>query len=168
MAVSLRDARVHAADCSWIESAFRDYLDDLRVRRTGVFPVLGSVGLAEGSPVQGWLADRDASLLTILDDRRPAGFALVVHEHGHDGVDYRIAEFFIARPQRRRGIGRAAARLILDRFAGRWQISEDAANQEAVAFWRNVLAAYTRGDYRERAGGGEVRQYFSSANSSKR
>jgi predicted acetyltransferase len=168
MAVSLRDARVHAADCSWIESVFRDYLDDLRLRRTGVFPVLGTVGLAEASQVQGWLADRNASLLTILDDRQPAGFALVVHESGLAGPDYRMAEFFIARPQRRRGIGREAARLILDRFSGRWQISEDAANPEAVAFWRNVLAAYTRGDYRERAGGGEVRQYFSSANSSKR
>lgn len=168
MAVSLRDTRVHAADCSWIESVFRDYLDDLRVRRTGMFPVLGTLGLAEKSQVQGWLADRNASLLTILDDRQPAGFALVMHEHGNAGIDYRMAEFFIARPQRRRGIGRGAARLILDRFSGRWQVSEDATNQEAVAFWRNVLAGYTRGDYRERAGGGEVRQYFSSANSSKR
>jgi hypothetical protein len=41
---------------------------------------------------------------------------------------------------------------------------QDSANHEAIAFWRNVLAAYTRGDYRERTGGGEVRQTFSSAN----
>jgi predicted acetyltransferase len=165
MAVSLRDARVHAADCGWIQSVYRDYLDDLRVRKTGVFPVLGTVGLTENFQVQGWLADRRAALLTILDDRRPAGFALVMQEDGGDGVDYRLAEFFIVRGQRRRGIGRGAARLILDRFAGRWQITEDASNQGAIAFWRNVLAGYTRGDYRERASNGEVRQYFSSANS---
>lgn len=168
MAVSLRDARIHAADCSWIEGEFRHYLDDLRVSRTGVFPVLGSVGMAERSQVQAWLADRNASLLTILDNRQPAGFALVVHEGGASDIDYRMAEFYITRTQRRRGLGRAAARLILDRFAGRWQISQDATSQGAIAFWRKVLAAYTRGDYRERAGGGEVRQFFSSANSSKR
>jgi predicted acetyltransferase len=163
MAVSLRDTRASAADSSWIERVFRDYLDDLRVRRTGIFPVLGSIGLNESFQVQGWLADRNTSLLTILNDGKPAGFAVVVHENGVGNIDYRMAEFFIARPQRRRGIGRGAARLILDRFAGRWQVSEDMSNQEAVAFWRNVLAAYTRGDYRERTGGGEVRQYFSSA-----
>jgi predicted acetyltransferase len=164
MAVSLRDARLHKTDCEWIESVFRDYLDDLRVRRTGLFPVLGAVGMAEPLQVQGWLANRRASLLTILDDHQPAGFAMVVAGDGTPGVDYRMTEFFIARSRRRRGIGRAAARLILDRFAGRWEVVQDSANHEAIAFWRNVLAGYTRGDYRERAGGGEVRQYFSSAN----
>jgi predicted acetyltransferase len=168
MAVSLRDARIHAADRTWIEGQFRHYLDDLRASRTGVFPVLGSVGLGESAQVQGWLADRDASLLTILDNRRPAGFALVMHENGAGDIDYRMAEFYIARAQRHRGLGREAARLILDRFAGRWQVSQDAANEDAIAFWRKVLASYTRGDYRERAGGGEVRQFFSSADSSKR
>ena len=168
MAVSLRDARLNEADCEWIEGVFRDYLDDLRVHRTGLFPVLGAVGLGEPMQVQGWLANRHASLLTILDDGQPAGFAMILAGDGTPGVDYRMAEFFIARPSRRRGIGRSAARLILDRFAGRWEVAEDAANHEAIAFWRKVLAGYTRGDYRERSGGGEVRQYFSSANSNKR
>lgn len=168
MTVSLRDARVHAADRQWMEGVFRDYLDDLRVHRTGLFPVLGAMGLPVPQQVQGWLADRNASLLTILDEQQPAGFAVVIREDADAGVDYRLAEFFIARPRRRRGIGRAAARLLFDRFAGRWLVAEDAANHEAIAFWRNVLAGYTRGDYRERTGHGEVRQYFSSAHGKKR
>lgn len=168
MTVSLRDARLHPADRDWIESVYRDYLDDLRVRRTGLFPMLGSLGLSEASQVQAWLADRRALLITVLEEGAPAGFALVVPGSAEPDVDYRMTEFFIARPRRRRGLGRAAARLIFERFSGRWQVSEDAANPEAIAFWRNVLASYTRGDYRERTGGGEVHQYFSSANSSKR
>jgi predicted acetyltransferase len=167
MTVSLRDARVHAADREWIESVFRDYLDDLRVRRTGLFPVLGAVGLSELDQVQAWLADRHASLLTILDQGQPAGFALIVREPAPSGAQYRMAEFFIARPKRRRGIGRGAARLILDRFAGQWLVTQDATNREATAFWRHVLAGYTRGDYRVRTGDGEVRQSFSSTNSKK-
>jgi predicted acetyltransferase len=164
MTVSLRDAREHEEDCEWMESVYRDYLDDLRARRTGLFPVLGAVGLAESHQVQGWLADRDATLLTILHQGRHAGFALLVAQHGRQGVDYRLTEFFIARPLRRRGLGREAARLIFDRFAGRWEVVQDAGNPAAIAFWRNVVAAYTRGDYRERTGHGEVRHYFSSAN----
>jgi predicted acetyltransferase len=167
MTVSLRDARVHAADREWIEGVYRDYLDDLRAHRTGLFPVLGAVGLSEPDQVQAWLADRHASLFTILEHGQPAGFALMVREPAAAGVDYRLAEFFIARPARRRGIGRGAARLIFDRFAGRWLVKQDATNREATAFWRNVLAGYTRGDYRERTGDGEVRQSFSSTNSKK-
>lgn len=168
MAVSLRDARVHAEDRVWIRSVFRDYLDDLRMRKTGLFPVLGAWGIREEpDPVQTWLADRHACLFTILDDQQRAGFALVVREPSATGAAYRMSEFFITRSQRRRGVGRGAARLILDRFAGRWEIAQDAANREAVAFWRNVLAAYTGGDYRERSGHGEIRQHFSSASSNK-
>lgn len=166
MTVSLRDAREHPEDRAWIESVYRDYLDDLRARRTGLFPVLGAVGLGETRQVQTWLADRNALLLTILELGQRAGFALLVREPG-EGVDYRLAEFFIARPKRRRGLGRAAARLIFDRFAGRWEVIQDAGSREAIAFWRNVLAAYTRGDYRERTAHGEVRQFFSSVHSNK-
>lgn len=162
MTVSLRDARTHATDRDWIRRAFRDYLEDLRVRNTGIFPIFGGPAMPAPDPVQGWLAHRGASLLTILDEGAPAGFAVVMHEAGRSGIDCRMSEFFIARAQRRRGIGRAAARLILDRFDGRWEITQDAANRDATAFWRHVVAAYTRGDYRERTGGGEVRQYFSS------
>jgi predicted acetyltransferase len=168
MPVSLRDARMHAPDRAWIGAAYHDYFADLRVRSTGIFPMLGAIGLTEPDPVQDWLAQRGTSLLTILDAGLPAGFALVRHEDGRNGVDCRMTEFFIARTHRRRGIGRAAARLILDRFAGRWEVVQDAANREAIAFWRNVVAAYTRGDYRERSGGGETRQFFTSTNSEKR
>lgn len=167
MTVSLRDARGHATDRAWIESVYRDYLDDLRSRRTGLFPVLGAVGMTETQQVKSWLADRRATLLTILEHGQRVGFALLMDEGSGGTADYRLTEFFIARPQRRRGLGRAAARLIFDRFAGRWEVVQDASSREAIAFWRNVLAAYTGGDYRERTGHGEVRQLFSSANMNK-
>jgi len=78
-------------------------------------------------------------------------------------VDYRMAEFFVARARRRLGIGATAVPLILSRFAGRWEISEYLRNGDAVNFWRRVVAAYTRGAYQERIVNGEVRQVFDSA-----
>jgi predicted acetyltransferase len=163
MTVSVRDARENPGDLDWIESVYRDYLDDLGLLNTGVFMRLGDIGQHEPDPLQRWLMDRTALLITILDDRQPAGFAMVAREtHAAREADYRMAEFFIDRPSRRRGLGRSAVRLILDRYAGRWEISEYTRNPAAVQFWRKVVSAYTRGEYRERTANGEVRQYFTS------
>jgi predicted acetyltransferase len=164
MTVSLRDTRTNARDRQWIESVYRDYLDDLGLLNTGIFPVLGEIGHREPDQLQRWLVDHTATLLTILDDKQPAGFAMVARESQASRLaDFRMAEFFIARNARRRGVGRSAVRLILDRFAGRWEIVEYSRNPAAVKFWRAVVAAYTRGDFRERSANGEVRHYFTSA-----
>jgi predicted acetyltransferase len=164
MTVSLRDTRTNARDRQWIESVYRDYLDDLGLLNTGIFPVLGEIGHREPDQLQRWLVDHTATLLTILDDKQPAGFAMVARESQASRLaDFRMAEFFIARNARRRGVGRSAVRLILDRFAGRWEIVEYSRNPAAVKFWRTVVAAYTRGDFRERIANGEVRHYFTSA-----
>lgn len=163
MTVSLRDARTHSRDREWIEGVYGDYLDDLGLLNTGIFPVFGEVGHGVPDHLQRWLLDRAAVLITILDDGQPAGFAMVVRQsHAAREADFRMAEFFIGRTHRRRGVGRSAVRLILDRFAGRWEISEYTRNPSAVQFWRTVVASYTRGDYRERSNAGEVRQYFTS------
>jgi hypothetical protein len=52
--------------------------------------------------------------------------------------------------------------LILNRFAGRWEITEYLRNPTAVSFWRRVVALYTQGNYQERIVNGEVRQIFQS------
>jgi len=163
MTVSLRDAREHAADLQWIEGVYHDYLDDLGLLNTGLFPLLGDNAQRARDPLQRWLVDRTALLITILDDGRPAGFAMIAREtQAAAPCDYRMAEFFIHRTHRRRGVGRSAVRLILDRFAGRWEILEYTRNPAAVQFWRSVVTGYTQGRYRERTINGEVRQYFTS------
>lgn len=161
MTVTVRDAREHEADRRWIAGVYREYLDDLGLLNTGLFPALGEIGHREPDQLQHWFTDSAATLLTILDDGQPAGFALVARE-GRAGrqADHRMAEFFVARPYRRRGVGRSAVRLILDRFAGRWEIVEYSRNPAAVKFWRNVVTAYTRGDFREQNAHGEIHQFF--------
>ena len=37
--------------------------------------------------------------------------------------------------------------LILNRFAGRWEINEYLRNPTAVSFWRRVISTYTQGKY---------------------
>ena len=162
--VSVRDARAES-DRRWIQSIYRDYLDDL-APDTGVFPVLGEVGHREPDQIHRWFGDPNAFPLIILKAAEPVGFALVARarnlSHAQPPVDYRMAEFFIARTRRRLGIGETAVQLILSRFAGRWEITEYLRNAGAVSFWRRVVATYTRGSYQERIVNGEVRQVFES------
>jgi predicted acetyltransferase len=58
--------------------------------------------------------------------------------------------------------------IILDRFAGRWEIHEYARNEKAVSFWRRVVGRYTAGRYQERMANGEVRQVFQSGQTAPR
>jgi predicted acetyltransferase len=166
LTVSVRDARTSEADRLWMESVYRDYLDDLAPLNTGLFPVLGEVGHREPDQIARWFGDVSAVPLVIVSSYQPVGFAMVARVGrgalNQARVDYRMAEFFIARSHRRLGIGQSAVQLILDRFAGRWEIVEYQRNPGAVSFWRRVVSHYTSGKYQERVADGEVRQVFES------
>ena len=177
MTVSVRDARNTAGDRLWIQSVYRDYLDDLAPSTaTGTFPALGEVGHREPDQLFHWFGDANSFPLVILRSAEPVGFALVIRSgpgvsaakgsgtrpQAHTAIDYRMAEFFITRAWRHLGIGATAVRLILSRFTGRWEITEYLRNTSAVSFWRRVVASYTCGNYRERIVNGEVRQTFES------
>jgi predicted acetyltransferase len=88
--------------------------------------------------------------LVRVDDRL-AGFAIVDTRSrltGDEGV-HDVAEFFVARRHRGRGVGAAAARALFDRFGGRWEVREKPENTGAIAFWRRVIDRYTGGRYTE-------------------
>ena len=67
-------------------------------------------------------------------DGRWAGFALVRAGTPHD-----MAEFFVLRKYRSRGVGLAAARDLFARFPGEWQVRQMAANTNATKFWRQAI-----------------------------
>jgi predicted acetyltransferase len=165
VSVSVRDARSTPADRLWIQSVYRDYLDDLNPG-TGIFPALGEVGHREPDQIAHWFGDPNTFPLIIVKGSEPVGFARVlraVTSARQPRIDYRMAEFFVTRTRRRLGIGQTAVQLILSRFAGVWEISEYLRNTVAVNFWRRVVASYTRGTYQERIVNGEVHQVFDSA-----
>jgi len=166
MAVSVRDARTSGEDRRWIERAYREYLDDIAAGGTGVFPALLVTGQASEDLLGPWFHDERSMPFLILRGSEPAGFALVQRTSVvRDGpeAEYRMTEFFISRPLRQLGLGREAAQLLFSRFEGRWLVTESTGHEGAVAFWRRVIGAYTRGRYRERQSGGEVQHRFESA-----
>ncbi len=168
MAVSIRDARQSAEDRNWIRGVYPAYLEDLSMLNTGIFPIMGEFGEREPDLLARWFADDRSHPLLILKEGRPAGFALVVRPQARvsgmkPAPDYHLSEFFIDQRYRKLGVGREAATLIFNRFAGQWEVTEYMRNTGAVAFWRRVLGTYVAGRYTERVADGEVHQFFRSA-----
>jgi predicted acetyltransferase len=165
MGVSIREAMRSGDDRSWIERTYREYLEDLIEGGTGVFPALDVTGQQSTDLLDAWFRDERSTPFVILRDGTPAGFALVERtspaRHG-TGSSFRLREFFVQKAHRRLGLGREAAMLLFSRFEGEWLVTESSRNRGAVAFWRRVIAGYTRGRYRERAAGSEVQHTFSS------
>jgi predicted acetyltransferase len=81
----------------------------------------------------------------IRHDGRVAGFVLA--RRGSPASDdpsvLDIAEFFVLRQFRARGIGRAAATLLWNRMPGSWTIRASVGNPDAIRFWRDVVTKYT-------------------------
>jgi predicted acetyltransferase len=157
--VSVREPR--ATDREWIRDVYRDYLFDLAPAATGLFPLLADAGQRESEQADRLFADAQARVLTICYASGPVGFARI-SVRVHSPAEFSMADFFIARSWRRRGIGAEAVRLILDRFEGAWLITEHLRNDPAVQFWRQVVSGYTAGKFQERIVNGEVQQRFAS------
>jgi predicted acetyltransferase len=73
---------------------------------------------------------------------RLAGFALINTLSRYGGrAEYNMAEFFVARKHRRRGVATEAVRRVLARYPGRWEIAVAERNMAAREFWPRAIAA---------------------------
>ena len=163
MTVTLRDAR-NDDDRAWIRAAYRDYVSELSLSRSGIFPVSAEWRSRDDELLADWIRDPAAHPFVILADGARAGFARVIRLPAwpRGGADFRMSEFFIAPAARRRGVGARAAVLLFSRFEGEWEVLEDAENRAALAFWRRVIGSQSAGRFREIREGNEIRQRFRS------
>lgn len=86
--------------------------------------------------------DRYPFLLEV--DGKLAGFVLIRRGRSASGGEdvWDVAEFFILRRYRRRGLGIQAAHRIWRSFPGRWQIRVMEENKPGRRFWANAIAAF--------------------------
>lgn len=80
-------------------------------------------------------------------DGHYAGLALVDDRVRLAGNQRWMAQFFVLRKYRRRGIGRLAACTVFDTLRGRWEVGQMPGNDAAHAFWRRVIGRYTGGAF---------------------
>ncbi|OAJ75345.1 acetyltransferase [Brevibacillus sp. SKDU10] len=82
-------------------------------------------------------------------DEKYAGFVLLRKIRSQEIEYYSIAEFFIMRKYRKRGIGRKVAFRLFHQFQGEWEISQIEQNISAQKFWRTLISEYTNHNYQE-------------------
>jgi predicted acetyltransferase len=164
--VSIRDVGTSKQDRQWIQDVYGEYIESLADLNTGLFSVLGTGNPRQDEIFAHWFSNDQSHPLLILRGHDSVGFALVTRPRiptlGEKSANYRMSEFFVRKEHRRAGIGRDAATLIFDRFAGDWEIVEYLRHPGSVAFWRNVVGRYCAGRYTERSHNGEVQQRFTS------
>jgi len=90
-------------------------------------------------------SDPDRFPLLIHTDGKLAGLALVKKESASSatGAVWDLAEFFILRAYRRRGVGLKTAHQLWAKFPGPWQVRVMQSNQPACAFWQTAIEAFT-------------------------
>ncbi|MEU2061123.1 GNAT family N-acetyltransferase [Streptomyces sp. NPDC013455] len=108
---------------------FRHDLSEFR----GVLPTAGG-GFRADRVVHAFTAPGWAPYLLACGGH-PAGFAFV---RGLDGPVRVLNSFFVVRGARRRGVGVRAAREVLTRHPGPWEIAYQHDNPAAVRFWPRV------------------------------
>jgi predicted acetyltransferase len=81
-------------------------------------------------------------------DGRLAGFVLVKRgsEVSGDKTAWDMAEFFVIRGCRRRGIGTQIAREIWSRLPGPWEVRVMQSNVSACGFWARAISKFTDTD----------------------
>jgi predicted acetyltransferase len=77
------------------------------------------------------------------------GFALVDDTVSLPENELLMAQFFVMKKYRRRGVGGAAAKQVFDQVRGRWEVGQMPKNLAAQAFWRRVIGEYTGGRFVE-------------------
>ena len=114
---------------------------------------VGADGLFPAPSVDPYWSDAWRHPFVIRSDDHVAGFALVSRKSRLSGDPNTsdVAEFFVLRRYRRQGVGSQMATELFDRFPGRWEVRERRENEQAISFWRRVIASYTGGRYSETA-----------------
>jgi ribosomal-protein-alanine N-acetyltransferase len=91
-----------------------------------------------------------------------AGFVIIDKNVSDSINDFNIAQFFILRKFKGKGLGRHIASHCFDKFFGKWEVFVMPNNEGAYRFWRKIINDYTHHHYKEytRQVGQSIRNVF--------
>jgi predicted acetyltransferase len=105
---------------------------------------LGADGRFDYKHLPLYWRDQDRHPFLVRIDGKLAGFVLVKRgsEISNNATVWDMAEFFVVRGHRRRGIGTGVAHQVWGRFPGMWEIRVMESNHAAHQFWAHAIAAF--------------------------
>lgn len=78
-----------------------------------------------------------------------AGFAIIDKKGSDSTIDFNMAQFFILRKFKNKGIGKYVAQECFIRFPGIWEVMVSPGNEGAYRFWRATIKDYTNNNFTE-------------------
>jgi predicted acetyltransferase len=101
---------------------------------------LNAAGLFAAYPLDDYWTKPNWSALLIWCDQALAGFSLV-NDQTHSGLaaNSNMAEFFIVRKYRGRGVGRIAAEIVFSQYPGLWEVAVARKNSRGREFWNKTI-----------------------------
>jgi predicted acetyltransferase len=106
---------------------------------------IGANGRFGYEPLPLYWSEPNRHPFLIRVDGKLAGLALVRRgsEIAGNQTIWDMAEFFVLRGCRRRGIGMLAAKEVSRRFPGSWEVRVMQSNVSAILFWEQAISNFT-------------------------
>lgn len=78
-----------------------------------------------------------------------AGFVIIDKKGSDSEVDFNMAQFFILRAFKGKGVGRYVAEQCFNKFRGTWEVMTIPGNEGAYRFWLATIKNYTNSNFTE-------------------
>lgn len=79
-----------------------------------------------------------------------AGFAIIDKDSIDPSADFNMAQFFILRTYKRKGLGKQIAFQCFEKFKGSWEVHVMPKNETAHRFWRSIIHEFTSNNFSEK------------------
>lgn len=77
------------------------------------------------------------------------GFVIIDKKGSESIIDFNMAQFFILRKFKNKGIGKYVATLCFEKCLGIWEIMVMPENHGAYRFWQSIIKSYTHNNFSE-------------------
>ena len=128
-----------------LENLFQLYVHDF----SSIVPMeVDDTGRFDVTVADEWFTREDHHAYLVREDDTLRGFALVRRGSRvtEDPEPMDVAELFVVRAARGRGLGAKVVQTLFDSFPGRWEVRVRDANAAALAFWSSVVTGEADGD----------------------
>jgi predicted acetyltransferase/RimJ/RimL family protein N-acetyltransferase len=78
-----------------------------------------------------------------------AGFLIIDKKGSELTIDFNVAQFFILRKFKNKGVGRFVAHQCFNKFRGSWEVMVIPGNEGAYCFWKSIIKKYTANHFIE-------------------
>jgi len=106
-------------------------------------------GLYECIDFKKYWEDKNSFPFIVRYKNEIVGFVIVDKKGSAAEIDFNMAQFFILRKFKDKGIGRYVAQECFKKFPGSWEVMVIPGNEGAYRFWRATIKNYTNDNFTE-------------------